>query len=110
MMCVIPFVTVSYKTQRAKRKDGRGVLRSSSKLKKQLIKLIFQDIMNIILFCRIVYTDMQVFKCSKIQNTISTTDNGNKSRDNVRHLKTEFNNLNQSSATISNLNQFKLNS
>ena len=57
--------------------------------------------MNIILFCRIVYTDMQVFKCSKIQNTISTTDNGNKSRDNVRHLKTEFNNLNQSSATIS---------
>ena len=44
---------------------------------------------------------MQVFKCSKIQNTISTTDNGNKSRDNVSHLKTEFNNLNQSSTTIS---------
>ena len=34
MMCVIPFVTVSYKTQRAKRKDRRGVLRSSSELKK----------------------------------------------------------------------------
>ena len=41
MMCVIPFVTVSYKTQRAKRKHGRGVLRSFSELKKTINQINF---------------------------------------------------------------------
>ena len=33
--------------------------------------IFVQDIMNIILFCRILYTDMEVFQCSKVPDKVS---------------------------------------
>ena len=33
--------------------------------------IFVQDIMNIILFCRILYTDMEVFQCSKVPKKVS---------------------------------------
>ena len=33
--------------------------------------IFVQDIMNIILFCRILYTDMEVFQCSKVPEKVS---------------------------------------